>query len=111
MQRPPIKIVLSIVLLLAATMTTAVAQRRDPIEHGRALLKEFCAECHAIGKTDQSRHVGAPPFRTIARSYDLDEFTRMLERGLSSGHPDMPGFKFKGADARAVRAYLHTIQE
>ena len=52
-----------------------------------------------------------PPFRALGRSIDLDEFPRVLERGISSGHPDMPEFKFSHDDALAVRAYLRAIQQ
>jgi hypothetical protein len=34
----------------------------------------------------------------------------MLERGISSTHPDMPVVKFSHEDARDVRAYLRSIQ-
>jgi mono/diheme cytochrome c family protein len=85
------------------------AQAQD-VRHGRALLAEFCARCHAIGVRGKSPHVSAPPFRTLGRSFDLDQFPRLLERGISSGHPDMPEFKFSHDDARDVRAYLFTIQ-
>ena len=84
---------------------------QEPARQGRALLQQFCAPCHAIGKTGRSRHAGAPPFRYLGRSYDLDQFPRMLERGISSGHPDMPEFKFSEDDAKAVQAYLRSIQQ
>ena len=90
---------------------TAFAHAQDPIARGHALIEEFCADCHANGKTDESPHVGAPPLRNLSRSYDLDEFPRMLERGISPGHPDMPTINFSGKDARAARDYLRTIQE
>lgn len=96
-------------LLLLALMS--VAQAQDPVERGRKIVREFCGPCHAIGKTGASPHADAPPFRTFARSFDLDQFPRLLERGLSSNHPDMPEFKFNEDNARAVRAYLRTIQE
>ena len=35
---------------------------------------------------------------------------RRKERGISVGHPDMPEFRFKPDDARALRDYLRTIQ-
>lgn len=89
---------------------TASAQAQDPARHGRALLREFCARCHAIGVTGRSPHSDAPPFRYLGRSFDLDGFPRALERGISSGHPDMPIFKFSEQDARDVRDYLRTIQ-
>ncbi len=104
----PIASLLSVAVLIAAV---SAAHAQQPVPHGRALLNEFCASCHAIGKTGRSRHVGAPPFRTLGRSFDLDEFPRLLERGISSDHPDMPEFKFSEDDAKAVRAYLRTIQQ
>jgi cytochrome c len=89
----------------------APASAQELVRHGRALLKEFCASCHAIGRHGRSPHAGAPPFRTLGRSFDLDDFPNVLERGISSGHPDMPEFKFSREDAEAARAYLRTIQE
>ena len=84
---------------------------QEPARHGRALLREFCARCHGIGKSGRSPHADAPPFNTLGRSYDLDEFPRLLERGISAGHPDMPEFKFSEDDAIAVQAYLRSIQQ
>jgi cytochrome c len=111
MQRP-----CSIILLLTATslaflVFSACALAQDPARHGRALLEEFCADCHAIGKTGKSPLRGALPFRILGRSFDLDQFARRLERGISAGHPDMPEFKFSEADARDASAYLRSIQQ
>lgn len=97
--------------VLAPVLLAASAQAQSPARHGRALLQEFCARCHAIGKSGRSPHRAAPPFRIIGRSFDLDQFPRLLERGISSGHPDMPEFKFSEDDARDVSAYLRTIQQ
>jgi len=87
------------------------AQAQDPASRGRALVREFCSPCHAIGKSGSSPHKSAPPFRTFGRSFDLDQFPQRLERGISSSHPDMPEFKFNSDHARAVRDYLRTIQQ
>jgi len=97
--------------LLVLIMTAAGAQAQDPARHGRAVVKEFCGRCHAIGRTGKSPHPSAPPFRILGRSFDLDQLPRSLERGISSGHPDMPEFKFSDQDARDVAAYLRTIQQ
>jgi len=97
------------IAVLAFLPGAALAQ--SPNEAGRALLQEHCASCHAIGKTGDSPREGAPPFRTLARSYDLDEFPRKLQSGVISGHPDMPEFRFREDDARAVGVYLRSIQE
>ena len=95
---------------LALVLAAPPAQARDPVARGHALVKEFCARCHSIGRTGRSPHVGAPPLRTIGRSYDLDSFAERLRHGISSGHPDMPEVIFERADARAVQAYLRSIQ-
>jgi hypothetical protein len=50
------------------------------------------------------------PFRTLGRNFDLDQFPRLLERGISSTHPDMPEFKFSEDDAHAAAAYVRSIQ-
>jgi cytochrome c len=99
------------VCLLAFAALAAPARAQDPVVKGHALAKEFCAECHAIGKTGKSPHVGAPPFRRLGSIVDLDHFPGRLIRGISSNHPDMPEFKFSPQDAVALRDYLRTIQE
>ena len=97
--------------VLTLLLFASAAQAQDPARHGRALLKEFCGSCHAIGKTGASPMRGALPFRSLGRSFDLDHFTRQLERGIVSGHPAMPEFKFSEDDARAANAYLQSIQK
>ena len=111
MQRLPTTIIQLIASLLALLILGSAAPAQDPARHGRALLKEFCANCHAIGKTGNSRMREALPFRELGRSFDFDQFPRLLERGISSGHPAMPEFKFSDDDARAVSAYLRSIQQ
>lgn len=97
--------------LLALLILSSAAQAQDPARHGRALLKEYCASCHAIGRNGKSPVRGAPPLRVLGRSFDLDEFPRLLRRGISSSHPAMPEFKFSEDDARAATAYLRSIQQ
>lgn len=101
----------SIVFLLAVLLSGAAAQAQEPSRHGRAILEEFCARCHAIDRAGNSPQPLAPPFRTLGDSFNLDQFARQLERGLASGHPEMPEFKFTLEDARAIGAYLRSIQQ
>jgi len=80
-------------------------------QQARALLQEFCSRCHAIGKTGQSPHPYAPPFRDLGENMLYDEsFSQRLQNGLSSIHPDMPTFHFSQRDAGAVIEYLRAIQ-
>ena len=69
----------------------------------------MCASCHAIATSGASPHPAAPPFRIIGRRIDIDDLYDKLREGLSSGHRDMPTFRFTREDARAVRVYLRTI--
>jgi mono/diheme cytochrome c family protein len=96
-------------IVLALAGTPAAAQ--ELAARGHALLSEMCASCHAIERTGASPHPAAPPFRTIGRRLDVDDLYDRLREGLSAGHRDMPSFRFTREDARAVRAYLRTIEE
>jgi mono/diheme cytochrome c family protein len=103
---------LILVLALGASACFAAAQDRDPVSaRGAEIARSLCAQCHAIGTTGSSPHVGAPPFRNLDERLDLDTFAIRLRNGLTSGHPDMPTFRFSRADARALVAYLLSIQQ
>ena len=93
---------LVIFFLLLATSGSLAQDRKA------SSLKE--SACHAVGKSGESPHVGAPPFRALDRRVELDSFTERLREGLMSGHPDMPTFRFTREDARALLMYLRSIQ-
>jgi len=98
-------------LVLGGLICGGVAAERDRLrEHGRALAEEMCSSCHAIGRSGQSPHPGAPAFRALDRRVNLDTFVDRLRNGLTSGHPDMPTFRFTREDALALVAYLRSIQ-
>jgi cytochrome c len=105
-------ITVAIVINLAASVL-AVAEDAAPNElerQGMALAERLCADCHAIGKTGVSPQPPAPAFRALGDRVDLDDFAHRLRQGLTSGHPDMPTFRFTREDARALTAYLRSIQ-
>jgi mono/diheme cytochrome c family protein len=99
--------ILPIAILLAASPATA----QELAARGHALLSEMCASCHGIERTGASPHPAAPPFRIISRRLEIDDLYEKLREGLSSGHHDMPTFRFTREDARAARAYLRAIAE
>src|SRR6516225_10518047 len=100
-----------LLLLLATSAGFAEDSSSTPLEQrGRALAERMCSQCHAIGKSGQSPHVGAPAFRALDRRLDLDSFMERLREGLMVGHPDMPTFRFTREDARAFLLYLRSIQ-
>ena len=97
-------------LALTLLLSAAQAQTQDPVKHGRQLVGKFCSTCHAVARFGRGPNKNAPPFRLLGRKFDLDAFPGMLERGISSTHPDMPVFKFSPDDARDVVIYLRSIQ-
>lgn len=97
--------------LFAAAGQISVAAAAGLEDRGKELLARFCAQCHAIDRVGQSPHLGAPPFRSIGNRYDINELTETMTDRLVSTHPDMPSFHFSQEDAKAVRAYLYSIQQ
>jgi mono/diheme cytochrome c family protein len=98
-------------LLLAMPGAFAEEAALDPLtRHGEALARSMCSECHAIGKSGESPHAGAPPFRELSRRLDLDFFADRLRDQLMVGHPDMPSFRFTREDADAFVFYLRSVQ-
>ncbi len=105
-----IRLVAISLLLAIAICGPGRADEMSPLaKRGAALAEQMCGSCHAVGRTDQSPHIGAPPFRNLDRRLDIDSFMQRLRDGLTSGHPDMPTFRFTRQDARAFLAYLRAI--
>ena len=99
-------------LMLAAILVPFTdAFGADRIDRGRALLAQHCAGCHAIDRTGASPLPAAPAFRTIGDRLDIDALFQRMREGLSSGHKEMPTFRFDREDAHAIRSYLSSIQQ
>jgi len=81
---------IAICLLLGVSSCLAqAASPESPVEHGHALVADMCAQCHAIGKSGDSQHIGAPAFRLLDRRLDLETLSDRLQEGLTSGHRDI----------------------
>ena len=82
-----------------------------PTADGHRLLQRYCSSCHAVGRSDQSRHPEAPAFRTLSQSYPVSDLQESLAEGIMVGHPDMPEFQFPAKDVAAIISYLESIQQ
>ena len=98
-------------VLVLTSAGAAPAQERVLEGRGERLLTSNCARCHAVGRTGRSTHPQAPPFRTLGQRYPIEVLAEALAEGLSSGHPDMPEFRFEIDNLDAILAYLESIQE
>jgi mono/diheme cytochrome c family protein len=96
-------------IALAASIHGAAAQATLQ-GRGEALLQKNCAYCHAIGRTGDSPHRGAPAFRHLMQRYAPESLEEALAEGLVTGHADMPEFVFEPADIAAIVAHFRSLR-
>lgn len=94
---------------LVSMASTASAQDRAEVAHGKTLVEDNCARCHAIGVTDKSTHPDAPEFRTLSRLYPIELLEEALAEGISTGHPDMPVFVATPEQIGAIITYIGSL--
>ena len=102
---------LCLALILLSAGAALSQDKRALDSRGEKLLTTNCSRCHAVGRAGNSTHPEAPPFRTLGQRYPIEVLAEALAEGLSSGHPDMPEFRFEIDDVDAIIAYLGSIQE
>ena len=78
-------------------------------EQGRALAEKKCARCHAIGRTGDSAHEDAPPFRTIGGKYPVENLEEAFAEGIVVGHHDMPQFELAPDRISALLAHIEAV--
>jgi mono/diheme cytochrome c family protein len=111
MRRKIARSVLSLVMVLLSAGFAQPQDKRAIESRGERLLNANCASCHAVGRAGNSARPEAPAFRTLGQRYPIEVLAEALAEGLSSGHPDMPEFRFDIDDVNAILAYLESIQE
>lgn len=80
------------------------------IEAGRAAAERNCARCHATGNAGDSALAQAPPFRTFAKKWPLENLEEALAEGIVVGHKAMPEFELSTTEISDLIAYLETLQ-
>jgi cytochrome c len=95
--------------LLLSGAASAQAAEKDVAAAGLDLAKKYCARCHAVTETGESPHNQAPPFRTFASKWPLENLEEALAEGIVTGHPDMPAFVFEPDEIDALIEYLYTL--
>jgi len=102
---------LALALLTAGAASPAMGAEKGLANKGEVLIRENCSRCHAMALVGDSLNAEAPPFRTLARKYPIENLAESLAEGIVSGHPEMPIFVFKPHDVDAILAYLESIQQ
>lgn len=78
---------------------------------GQDIAERLCSGCHAIGRTDASRHPDSLPFRQISLHYPVRSLEEALGEGIFVGHPDMPPFQLEPRDIDNLLDYIESIQD
>lgn len=99
-----------VALAIVSAAFPGAAQAEPDIQRGRDLVQTHCAECHATGATGESPLALAPPFRDLHRRYAVEHLEEAFAEGISTGHEDMPEFRFEPDEIRDLIAYLQSLQ-
>lgn len=97
-----------LVALVLASMATAA--HGQSAQRGLAYARTYCAKCHAIERSGESPLKAAPPFRTLHKSYPVENLAEALAEGISTGHPAMPEFSLAPAQIGDLIAFLKTLE-
>ena len=76
---------------------------------GGNLVRQRCAGCHAVERTDDSPMKAAPPFRQMGRTYPVRDLQEALAEGLVTAHPAMPPIELEASEVASVIAYLESV--
>ncbi len=108
MKRRQVAWILSAKILLILLLP-AMAAENDRADVGLKLAEKLCARCHAVSDEAASPHKDAPPFRTFASKWPLENLEESLAEGIVTGHPDMPAFVLEPKDIDALIEHLHSL--
>jgi mono/diheme cytochrome c family protein len=97
-------------LLLLSAGFAAAAPDDAQLAHGRQLVQNNCAMCHAIGPLGDSPNGLAPRFRELHKRYPIENLGEALAQGIIVGHPGMPQLHFEADEVSDIIAYLQSIQ-
>lgn len=108
--RMSLAILATLAFAACSTQPLAAWQTGDPAV-GHQVARDLCADCHAVGRTDDSRMSGAPPLRTVLANYPPEWLATDLHEGRVIGFRKMPVFHFGEGHEYDLVAYLLSIQD
>ncbi|MCA3564443.1 MAG: c-type cytochrome [Methylocystis sp.] len=107
--RVPQSLVLALAAAIASSGVLKPAYAADA-RAGERFAQENCSRCHAIGRAGGSPLANAPPLRTIARKYKLQDLEEGLAEGIVTGHNIMPEFTLTPPQIDDLLAYLRRLK-
>jgi cytochrome c len=99
----------ALALTLGLFVASPAAARDASATQGHAFARATCARCHAVDSRGASPMREAPPFRTLAKRFPVDDLADVLVEGVDRRHPAMPDFRLDPADAADLTAYIKAL--
>lgn len=87
---------------------SSAAQSFGDAKRGAGLVREQCAECHAVQLGQQSSNQAAPTFQGIAGTAGMVGLA--LEAALNSTHRQMPNIMLSSPDRADIIAYIESLR-
>lgn len=97
------------VMALPVTPGALAKSGEADIGAGRKLAEQACARCHAIGRDDESTLAIAPPLRTFAAKWPLENLEEAFAEGIVTGHAAMPEFQFEPEQINDLLSYIQSV--
>ena len=91
-------------------LTLAQAQQSPSQQRGELFARTHCMRCHSTDKVSPSPLLDAPPFRTLAQRYPVENLQEALGEGIVTGHPSMPEFKLDPGQINDFIAFLKGLE-
>lgn len=86
------------------------AEDSPDFQRGQEIVQTYCADCHAVGKTDTSPLSLAPPLRNLHKRYPVEHLEEAFAEGIYTGHPEMPQFQFEPDQINDLIAFLKSLE-
>ena len=86
-----------------------LAETRQRVEQGKALVQQNCSGCHAVGPKGRSTKKKAPEFRSLHARHPSLALREPLSRGIAAPHDEMPKFALSGPEIDSIVAYINSL--
>ena len=99
---------LRLLVVGCCTIATATPLLAADPDHGENIAKRWCVSCHLVERGQTSATDQAPPFTSLARTPEFDEYK--LAFLLLQPHPNMPKLSLSRAEVADLAHYIKTLR-
>ena len=103
---------ISIVLIALCCWAAQAETAGASAARGRIMVQDNCSACHGIGRSGKSPLAKAPPLRTLAQKYPLENLEEAFAEGIVVSHraSQMPPFEMQPQTIADLIDYLKSLR-